>query len=56
MLTAEQFKEKLIDPASAQVDADGNPLPGTGTPFMPKQLYTLKFRENLLFDKQRSRF
>jgi gliding motility associated protien GldN len=38
------------------MDADGNPIPGTGTPFMAKQLYILKFRENLLFDKQRSRF
>lgn len=56
LLSADQFKEKLIDPSSAQVDADGNPVPGTGTPFMPRQLYTLKFRENLLFDKQRSRF
>ena len=56
MLSANEFKDKLIDPASAQVDADGNPIPGTGTPFMPRQLYTLKFRENLLFDKQRSRF
>jgi gliding motility associated protien GldN len=56
MLSLEQFKEKLMDPSSMQTDADGNPVPGTGTPFMPKQLYTLKFRENLLFDKQRSRF
>lgn len=56
LLTSEQFKEKLTDPSSAQVDADGNPIAGTGTPFMPRQLYTLKFRENLLFDKQRSRF
>jgi gliding motility associated protien GldN len=56
LLTSEQFKEKLVDPSSAQVDADGNPIAGTGTPFMPRQLYTLKFRENLLFDKQRSRF
>jgi gliding motility associated protien GldN len=56
LLSMDQFKEKLTDPSSAQVDADGNPIAGTGTPFMPRQLYTLKFRENLLFDKQRSRF
>lgn len=56
MLTLDEFKEKVIDPSSAQLDADGNPIPGTGTPFMPSQLYILKFRENLLFDKQRSRF
>jgi gliding motility associated protien GldN len=56
LLSLQEFKDKVIDPSSAQVDADGNPIPGTGTPFMPKQLYILKFRENLLFDKQRSRF
>jgi gliding motility associated protien GldN len=56
ILTIEQFKERLSDPESVQKDADGNPIPGTGLPFMPDQLYTLKFKENLLFDKQRSRF
>lgn len=56
LLTLDEFKEKVIDPASAQVDADGNPIPNTGMPFMASQLYILKFRENLLFDKQRSRF
>lgn len=56
LLTVAEFKDKLMDPASAQTDADGNPVPGSGTPFMPKQLYVLQFRENLLFDKQRSRF
>lgn len=56
ILTIDEFKEKVIDPASAQVDADGNPIPNTGQPFMPSQLYVLKFRENLVFDKQRSRF
>jgi hypothetical protein len=44
LLSPDQFKEKLVDPSSAQVDADGNPIAGTGTPFMPRQLYTLKFR------------
>jgi gliding motility associated protien GldN len=56
LLTLQEFKDKIVDPSSAQVDADGNPIPGTGVPFMPKYLYILKFRENLLFDKQRSRF
>lgn len=56
LLTLDEFKEKIIDPTSAQVDADGNPIPNTGQPFMPNQLYVLKFRENLVFDKQRSRF
>jgi gliding motility associated protien GldN len=56
LLSLNDFKDKVIDPSSAQMDADGNPIPGTGTPFMAKQLYILKFRENLLFDKQRSRF
>ncbi len=56
LLSLTEFKDKIIDPASAQLDADGNPVPGTGSPFMAKQLYVLKFRENLLFDKQRSRF
>jgi gliding motility associated protien GldN len=56
LLSLNDFKDKVIDPSSAQMDADGNPIPGTGTPFMAKQLYILKFKENLLFDKQRSRF
>lgn len=56
LLSITDFKEKLVDPASAQTDPDGNPIPGSGTPFMPKQLYNLQFKENLLFDKQRSRF
>ena len=56
LLTLQEFKDKVIDPSSAQVDADGNPIPNTGMPFMASQLYILKFRENLLFDKQRSRF
>jgi len=56
LLNLTDFKDKVVDPSSAQMDAEGNPIPGTGTPFMAKQLYILKFRENLLFDKQRSRF
>lgn len=56
ILSLTEFKDKIIDPSSAQVDAEGNPIPGTGVPFMGKNLYILKFRENLLFDKQRSRF
>ncbi len=56
LLSLNDFKDRVVDPSSAQMDADGNPIPGTGTPFMAKQLYILKFRENLLFDKQRSRF
>lgn len=56
MLSTQEFKDKLTDPSSAQQDAEGNPMLGTGVPFMPNQLYILKFRENLLFDKQRSRF
>ena len=56
LLSLTEFKDKIIDPSSAQVDAEGNPIPGTGVPFMGKNLYILKFRENLLFDKQRSRF
>lgn len=56
MLSVQEFKDKMVDPSSAQVDAEGNPIAGTGTPFMPNQLYTIKLRENLLFDKQRSRF
>jgi gliding motility associated protien GldN len=56
MLSTQEFKDKLTDPSSAQQDAEGNPVPGTGVPFMPNQMYILKFRENLLFDKQRSRF
>ncbi len=55
-LTLEEFKEKVVDPSSLQMDADGNPIPGSGLPFLPQNLYVLKFRENLLFDKQRSRF
>lgn len=56
LLSLNDFKDRVVDPSSAQMDADGNPIPGTGTPFMAKHLYILKFRENLLFDKQRSRF
>jgi len=56
LLTLNEFKDKIVDPASAQVDAEGNPIPGTGMPFLSKQLYILKLRENLIFDKQRSRF
>jgi len=56
ILTLPEFKDKIVDPSSAQVDAEGNPIPNTGTPFMASQLYILKFRENLVFDKQRSRF
>jgi len=56
LLSLQEFKDKVIDPSSAQVDADGNPVPGSGVPFLPQALYILKFRENLLFDKQRSRF
>jgi gliding motility associated protien GldN len=55
-ITLEEFKEKVVDPSSLQMDADGNPIPGSGLPFLPQNLYVLKFRENLLFDKQRSRF
>lgn len=56
IMSIDEFKERIVDPASAQVDADGNPIPNTGQPFMPNQLYVVKFRENLVFDKQRSRF
>jgi len=56
LMSLQEFKDKIIDPSSAQVDADGNPVPGSGVPFLPQNLYILKFRENLLFDKQRSRF
>lgn len=56
ILTMQEFKDKIIDPSSAQVDAEGNPIPGTGVPFLPQNLYVVKFKENLLFDKQRSRF
>jgi gliding motility associated protien GldN len=56
ILTPDKFNEKLTDPDSRQLDAEGNPVPNTGTLFLPDQLYILKFRENLLFDKQRSRF
>jgi gliding motility associated protien GldN len=56
LLSLTDFQDKVIDPTSSQLDADGNPIPGTGIPFMADQLYILKFRENLLFDKQRSRF
>ena len=56
LLSLQEFKDKVIDPSSAQVDADGNPIAGSGVPFLPQALYILKFRENLLFDKQRSRF
>lgn len=56
ILPIQDFKDKVIDPTSAQVDAEGNPIPGTGVPFMANQLYVIKFKENLLFDKQRSRF
>jgi gliding motility associated protien GldN len=55
-LTLTEFKDKVMDPSSMQMDADGNPIPGSGVPFLPQNLYVLKFRENLLFDKQRSRF
>lgn len=55
-LSLAEFKEKVVDPSSMQMDADGNPIPGSGLPFLPQNLYVLKFRENLLFDKQRSRF
>jgi len=56
LLSLTEFNDKIMDPGSAQVDADGNPIPGTGVPFQGSALYILKFRENLLFDKQRSRF
>jgi gliding motility associated protien GldN len=55
-MTLTEFKDKVMDPSSMQMDADGNPIPGSGVPFLPQNLYVLKFRENLLFDKQRSRF
>ena len=44
LLSLNDFKDRVVDPSSAQMDADGNPIPGTGTPFMAKQLYILKFR------------
>jgi gliding motility associated protien GldN len=56
LMSLTEFKDKIIDPSSAQVDAEGNPVPGSGVPFLASNLYVLKFRENLLFDKQRSRF
>lgn len=56
LLTLQEFKSKIIDPSSAQTDADGNVVEGSGEPYLSSQLYLLKFRENLLFDKQRSRF
>jgi gliding motility associated protien GldN len=56
LMSLSEFKDKIIDPSSAQVDAEGNPVPGSGVPFLASNLYVLKFRENLLFDKQRSRF
>ncbi len=56
LMNLSEFKDKIIDPSSAQVDAEGNPVPGSGVPFLASNLYVLKFRENLLFDKQRSRF
>jgi len=56
ILSKTEFGDKIMDPGSAQVDADGNPIAGTGVPFQGSSLYILKFRENLLFDKQRSRF
>jgi gliding motility associated protien GldN len=56
ILSKTEFGDKIMDPGSAQTDADGNPIPGTGSPFLASSLYVLKFRENLLFDKQRSRF
>ena len=56
LMSLTEFKDKIIDPSSAQVDAEGNPIPGSGVPFLASNLYVLKFRENLLFDKQRSRF
>jgi len=56
LLSLQDFKDKIVEPSSAQMYAEGNPIPNSGMPFMASQLYILKFKENLLFDKQRSRF